>query len=157
MIEAVLKTGLISKETLAEMKRFSPVIPTDAETEEPKDLDTCATIIATAIESEGYVVVRETDLDALKQYFETSTAGVMHVEDEGVVTDFNVTFGKTKLGEYIIPWRGESIEALLTNGSSFLQSAGVRVFFDRVRELFFDETKAFMICHASTEEPGAPS
>ena len=61
MIEAVLKAGLLTPQALAEMKKFSSVIDVEAQTEEPKDLDTAATIIANALTAEGYVMVRETD------------------------------------------------------------------------------------------------
>lgn len=157
MIEAVLKAGLVSEEALEEMKRFSTVIPKDAITEDPKDLSETARIIATALESEGYVMVRETDLEVLQQYMETSRAGLLHVETEdGAYSEFGITFGRTRLGECIIAWRSESIEELLTNGLSYLEFEGVRTFFSDVRELFFGETKAFMVCRLSTKETAAP-
>jgi hypothetical protein len=152
MIEAVLKSGLLSKDALEEMKRFSPVIPGDAVVEELKDLDTAVTIIATALESEGYVVVRETDLEVFHQYVETSKPGTLHIETDESQTDIEITYGKTKMGEYIIAWRSESIEDLLTNGRSYLQAEGNRIFFSGLRELFFGETKAFMVAQASARE-----
>ena len=160
MIEAVLKAGLIGENALREMKRFSAAIDPEAKTEEPKDLDTAATIIATAIADEGYVMVRETDLEILHQYAETARQGVLHLEIDSDVepsgsnsTDLEISFGKSKMGEYIIAWRSETIEDMLTNGRSYLQVDGQRIFFSRLRELFYGETKAFMACTSSTIEP----
>lgn len=155
MTEAVLKAGLLTPSLMAEFRKFGG-IDREATLEEPKDLDTAATIIALALESEGYVMVRETDLEVLHQYAETSRRGSLHlVTDNGpeeVSTNIEVTFGKTKLGEYILAWRGESIEDLILDGRAYLMFDDQQVHFNRVRELFYGETKAFMVCAPT---PGA--
>jgi hypothetical protein len=160
MIEAVLKAGLLGENALREMKKFSVAIDPDAKSEEPKDLDTAATIIASAIAEEGYVMVRETDLEILHQYAETARRGVLHLEIDSDVepsgftaTDLDISFGKTKLGEYLIAWRSESIEDMLINGRSYLQVDDERLFFGRIRELFYGDTKAFIACTVASKEP----
>jgi hypothetical protein len=164
MIEAVLKAGLLGENALREMKKFSVSIDPDAKSEDPKDLDTAATIIASAISEEGYVMVRETDLEILHQYAESARRGRLHleidsdVEPSGITsTDLDITFGKSKMGEYLIAWRSESIEDMLTNGRSYLQVDDQRIFFGRIRELFYGDTKAFLACYPSATEPLASS
>lgn len=160
MIEAVLKAGVIDANTLAQFKKFGAPIDPDAQVEEPKDLETAAAIIGDVLESEGYVVVRETDLQVFNQYVETSQKGMLHlavvsdVEPSGLTTtDIEITYGKTKMGELIIAWHTESIEDLLTDGNSYLEAEGVRIFFNSVRELYFGNIKAFMVCSVSVREP----
>lgn len=147
MTKAVLKAGIIPPNTLQEMKKFSITLDSDAESEEPKDLETAAAIIADALEQSDSTAIRETDLEVLRQYIDTSTSGKMHVEIlEAPQAEFEVTYGKTPLGEYIVAWRGESIGDALTNGMTFLEAGTHKVYFKDVRELWFGENKAFMIC-----------
>jgi hypothetical protein len=147
MTKAVLKAGLITPNMLREMKRLSPFIDRDAEVEEPKELEHAARIIADALEEREYALVRETDLDAFRQYMETRAKGTLHIEDYGVMPEeFAVEYGRTKTGEYIIGWTEESIDALLTNGITCLKTAEKSVYFEDVRELWYGKKKAFMIC-----------
>lgn len=157
MTEAVLRSGMVSSNQLAELKRWAPPnISPDAEAEEPKPLDEAAALVADALQSEGYVLMRETDLEVVRQYVDTAQRASLHLElEDGSYTDVDVTFGFTPIGEYIIAWRSESIKDAMTNGRTYLLEHGVRVFFKDVRELFFGDQKAFMVCVQSTVEPHA--
>jgi hypothetical protein len=148
MTKAVLKAGLITPNMLREMKRFSPFIDRDAEVEEPKELEAAAKIIADALESREYTIVRETDLDALRQYADEHTEGTLHIDDvsQAEPMEFTVSYCVSKAGEYIIAWTAESIEDVLTNGSTFLKTAVREVYFKDVRELWYGEKKAFVVC-----------
>lgn len=154
MTKAVLKAGLITPNMLREMKRFSPFIDRDAEVEEPKELEAAAKIIADALESQEYTIVRETDLDVLRQYIESHVDGTLHVEDvaEEEPMEFEVSYCVAKTGEYIIAWTADSIADLLTNGATYLRTAVgsngfIRdVHFKDVRELWYGEKKAFVVC-----------
>lgn len=152
IIDVVLKAGLISKQQLEEMKRFSPVIDREAEVGEPVNLELASRLVADALEREEYVLVRETDLEVMRQYASSSATGVLHIESDGDITSFAVTFGRTKLGDYIIAWKGESIKELMTNGTTFLLYNMEEIYFQDVRELFFGEQKAFMVCKPSKVE-----
>ena len=154
---AVLKAGLISPAMLKEMKRISPHITPDAEVNEPVDLELAARFVEDALQSDEYVLMRETDLEAVRQYAETTRRLVLHVEDGESTGDIEVTAGLTSLGEYIIAWKSESIRAMMTNGLTYLVDGAVRVFFRDVRELFFGEYKAFMVCTPSVREPHGQS
>jgi hypothetical protein len=147
MTKAVLKAGLITTNMLREMKRFSITLDRDAEVEEPTTLEEAAKIVGDALESSDQTIVRETDLAVLRQYIDTSTSGEMHVEVMGTpAAEFDVTYGKTRLGEYIIAWRSESIGDALTNGMTYLDTGDEKVYFKDVRELWFGDNKAFMLC-----------
>jgi hypothetical protein len=152
--EAVLKAGLVSPEMLREMRRFSPVLD-EAETDAPADLETAARLVELALQSEQYVFIRETDLEVLHQYAMTTESGVLHVETDSETVDVPVVYGRTPIGEFIVPWKSESIKELMTNGLTYLVTATAqRVFFHDVRELHYGTHKAFMVCVPSmTESP----
>lgn len=154
MTKAVLRAGLVTTEQLEEMKRWAPPsLDPDAMVEEPKSLEEAAALIGDAIQSEGYVLMRETDLEAVRQYIEGTQRSLLHIElDDGTQEDIEVTFGLTPIGEYIIPWRSESIRDTMTNGLTYLVHGQAHVYFKDVRELFFGATKAFMVCISSTAE-----
>jgi hypothetical protein len=154
MTEAVLRAGLVTEKQLKEMKRWAPPsLDPDAVAEEPKSLEEAATLIGDALQSEGYVLMRETDLEAVRQYVETSNRSILHIELDGAEgQDIEVTFGKTPIGEYVIAWKSESIHDAMTNGLTHLRDGTANVFFRDVRELFFGATKAFMVCVPSKVE-----
>lgn len=146
IIDVILKAGLLSKQQLEEMKRISPVIDRDAEVGEPVDLELASRLVLDALEREEYVLVRETDLEVLRQYASSAKSGALYIEGEDGHTSFDVTFGRTTMGDYVIAWRGESIKELMTNGLTHLLDGVEPIYFQDVRELFFGEQKAFMVC-----------
>lgn len=155
---AVLSTGLVDPQVLAELRRWGGV-PFEPPAPEPlpRSAEEVAVRIRGALESEGYVLVRETDLAAVDQYTSSMMPGILHlvldVDAEMQDADVPITFGRTPLGEYIIPWRSAGIQDVLANGMTYLVEGPQRVFFREVRELFFGETKAFMICTPGGTEP----
>ncbi len=152
LTNAVLKAGIVSPEMLKEMQRFNPGLKEAHASETPVDLETASSLIVSALNSEEYVLVRETDLEAVRQYLATMRGGLLHLDTGEQNTDIDVSFGKTKLGEYVIAWTSESIEQMMTNGLSYLVEDDKRVFFKDVRDLFFGDQKAFMVCVASSVE-----
>lgn len=159
--QAVLKSGLITKDQLAEFRRWkAPIdLPVDIP-DPPKTLEAAASAIEEALESEGFIISRDTDLDILQYYLRTQRHGRLHVEiptdDITVesVADIEVTYGMTPIGEYILPWASESIAEAMTNGLTFLALLGepfTHVFFSEARELFYGQHKAFIICRPVVE------
>lgn len=118
--------------------------------------------IEEALQAEGLVLTRETDLEAVNWYLADQRQGELtvvleEVSEEGakVIHQATIacTFGLTPLGEFIIRWHSEAIEDVMTNGRTFLSFVSpetlgerVEIYFNRVREVFFGETKAFIIC-----------
>lgn len=117
-----------------------------------KNIEDVAQIIEEVMQSEGYAVTRSTDLEVLPQYLATQQSGTLHVSiyttDPTVESeaDIQIIFGRTTLGDYIIPWKSESIAAEITNGFCYLRTAEGDIFFSGVQELFFGDHKAFMVC-----------
>jgi hypothetical protein len=158
---AVLKAGILPEETLAEFRRWGHQIelPTAPPPRKPEEV---VQAIEEALQEQGLVLTRETDLGAVNFYLQTSLPGVLHVVlgegDDTLETDIPCTFGVTPMGEYIIRWHSESIEEVMTNGRTHLlldakSSDGLpyKVFFNRMREVFFGDTKAFIICTPTKE------
>lgn len=142
---AVLKAGLLTPAMLQEMKRISPaVIDHDAESGDTVSLEEAAELVNAALQSEKYVLLRETDLASIRQYLDTMRQGVLHLsgaDPEGI----QVSYGRNTVGEYIIAWKSESIAELMLDPETYLDT-GEHVYFKDVRELFFGEQKAFMVC-----------
>lgn len=146
---AVVQSGLVPPSVLEEMNRWGLmefVQPPKA----LRSIDEVIDRLREVLESEGFVDVKSTDLDALKEYLEGQSEGKLHLVDDetGEKTSFRISYAKTKMGEYIIPWRSETIEDLMANGQTYLapKSSKEKIYFADVRELFFGETKAFMVC-----------
>lgn len=161
IVAAVLKTGLLDKQVLSEMRRWGVDIdePFNTPKRSPEEI---AAVIEEALQSEGYVLTKETDLEALRQYLSTNRRGMLHVgllrDDDMQEIDVEVSYGKTSLGDYIIGWRSEAIEDVMTNGVTYLIEDGHRVYFHAIRELFFGDVKAFMVCTpiGKASEPRLP-
>lgn len=155
---AILRTGIIDKNMLREQRRFGAPIEEPPPDEVPVETpEAVATIIEEALQSEGLVLTRETDLEVLRDYTESNRRAVLHLElqDGTAKSDVEVTVGQTKGGDYIIPCLGESIMELMTNGASYLMDPNIKgenkVFFDSVRDLFFGNVRAFMVCRKKRE------
>lgn len=149
---AVISSGLLDPVMVEEMRRWGIEIAEPKDTR-PQSVEELAGRIREALEGEGYVLVRETDLTVLQQYAATMQQGNLHlvldVDDDLEEDDIPITFGRTPLNEYILPWKSTGIADVLANGMTYLDDGPSRVYFRQVRELFFGGTKAFMIC-----EPG---
>jgi hypothetical protein len=158
---AVLKSGIISPSMLAEFKRWkAPIdVPEEMPDKPPQSIEEAAEAIEKALQSEGYAITRETDLEILPQYLSTQQNGTLHMEiytDDPTVesmADIPIVFGRTPLGEYIIPWKSESIALELTNGACYLGTTEGNVAIQTVRELFYGEHKAFMVCTGEFQAP----
>lgn len=153
--EAVSRAGIIDEDMVKELRKWGlPVrdLPKDM-MDDPKS---AIVAIEEALESKDAVEVRETDLHILKQYLTTQRRGKLHLKSEqGETADFDITFGVARgvVGnEYIIPWKAENIVDMLTNGESYLLDSRRKVYFSAVRELFFGDVKAFIVCTPTKED-----
>jgi hypothetical protein len=150
----MLASGLLPKENLAEFQRWGflppgeiPDIPT------PTNPEQLTANLEYALQQEDLVIIRETDLESLKHYLSTMRPGTLHVVNGDTSGDVTVMYGVNNFGEYILPWTSDGIEDILTNGETYLiDESKTRVYFSSVRELFYGEVKAFVVCKGSRWE-----
>lgn len=155
LTEIILRAEILPPSTLAEMKRWGfPVTdPKTSEYSAEMTAESLSRSIASAIEGEGYVLMRETDLGAITQYLHTMKDAVLHVVmGDGSSSNVEVSVGRTPTGEWILPWRDDDITDILTNGETYLRSDKKRIYFSQARELFYGQHKAFIVCTPSTVE-----
>lgn len=160
LTEIIVKYGLVPPSMLEELKRWGmpvgDVKPAVRDLQAEPTIEKLCSAIDEAIQSEGYVLLRETDLEAIPQYLNSMRPAVIHlVVEDGTGSDFESQVGHTKSGDYIFPWRGDGITDLLTNGESYLKIDGQKIFFGSARELFYGSNKAFVVCTPSTRESDA--
>lgn len=107
-----------------------------------------------ALQQQELVLVRETDFSALHDFLKKQHQGVLHLETGTTSSDVHVAYTVSKTGEYIMPWAGENVSDLLANGQTHLvPEEGGAVYFCEVRELFYGQQKAFVVCRPSPSEP----
>lgn len=151
----VIESGIVPGEMLEQMRKWG-FIPRDAQTtSEISSPEEIVENFEKAIE-DGAAELRDTDLDAISTYLSKQAKGRLHVpgpaSGKKKTLSFDVFYGRTKLGEYIIPWRDESIRDLLLDPLTYLKTAeGVRVHFSDVRDLFFGNAKAFIVCTPASD------
>ncbi len=155
--KAVIRAGLVDKVSLTELQRWG--LPVEVEEVDPIDsLEEVVTVIREALESGDQVRIQESDLDVLRQFLdpEHQRQGQLIVKGEGSRGNFPVQFCITKLGEYVLPWKSESILDMMILGDSSLrfEEGGKErvVYFMDVRESYFGERRTFMICTPETPD-----
>jgi hypothetical protein len=152
---AVAQSGALDEGMLRELAKWRLPLELPATSEEifatPEE---AVEAIEEAVESRAAVEVRATDLDVLKQYLATATKGKLHIVTQVESGTFPVTYGLTKFGDFIIPWQADSLVEYLTNGESYLQAKGGKVYFSTVQELYFGERKVFIQCTPHRERNG---
>jgi hypothetical protein len=124
------------------------VVPQVEETEELSDPHEIVEHLRVAVEGEEAVTLRQSELDVLKMYLKGNTPARLYVPTaDGKMTFVDVHCAKTTIGDYVIPWRSESLHDLLLDHRTYLKPRGHdRVYFRDVRELYFGHTKAFVVC-----------
>jgi len=161
--QAVVLSGLVNDETLHEFRRWG--FPLDVTTEERsgvlKSRDEIIYALQEALESSEQVEMPETDLDLLRFFLNPTNQRegrlVLRSGDEKVIT--KILYSVAATGDYIIPYRSESITDLLTNHDSYLLASTDgrprRVYFANVREVYYGEKKAFLVSTPDAAEDEA--
>lgn len=154
---AILKTGLIDDEVIREIRKWGISFEGLDHKEEgkPRSLKDLVHVLENALQSAEMVAEKVTDADAIRVFLATQKIGTLHVHIEGQSASFDVPYGKNNLGEYIFPWQGETLADELTNGITYLlpdpKNEENKVFFNSVRELYYGDQKAFMVCAPSPQ------
>lgn len=140
----VAKSGLLEESAIAELKRWGlPIVDVPVR---PTTLENLVESLKEALESEDLVITRLTDFNVIQQYLSSQRLGPLHVVIEDGSAEFEITYGRTPTGDYILPWRSDSIKEEMTNGLTFLREGDSKVFFEDVQEVYFGDTKVFMLC-----------
>ena len=141
---AIVRAGIVSKTMLDEIQRWG--LPTGIQEDEvDKSAETAQEAvedIQAVLDSYDMVEVRATDLDILKRYMGGRKDGKLVVREEPIP----ISFCLLPTGEYAIPWISESISDLIIDGEAYLKVGRRKVHIRDVKEVYFGEMKAFMIC-----------
>jgi hypothetical protein len=157
--KAVVEAGIVGGDALAQLQRWlQPGLPLDVP-DGGEPLVSAAAVaqkIMEAVESEEAVEIKATDLDIVRQYLSARRKARLHVpnpEDPGKTVGIQVEYCRTRLGEVVIPWTSESINDTLLDERTYLKPVGEdRIYFADVRELFYGDHKAFMVCEPAKEK-----
>ena len=141
----IARAGILPPEMLVEFKRWGhPVVVQP----EPITLEQLDAQLEAALNEEDLVLMKVTDLESIKRYMKTQKKGTLHVvTEDDIEADIEVFYGTTITEDIVLPWSSESIGGLMCNGKTYLQvNDSSRLFFYDMQELFFGDTKAFMLC-----------
>lgn len=148
--QAMLETGLVDEGALRQLRKWGLLQEDTPPVHQEMSADRVVARIQEALEGPEAVSIRDTDLDAVSKFLNDKQSGKLHLpvpEDENKTTGVPVEFYITKFGEYLLPWKSEGIQTLLTDRRTYLKQAGKpRVYFEDVRELFYGGKKAFVVC-----------
>jgi predicted transcriptional regulator len=149
-VKAVLRSGLLDRNTVSELQRWGYLREVDEGVldSQLQSSEEVVNVLRDALESEDMVEIRDTDLDIMKTWMRDQRKGRLVVHGESIP----ITFCTLLTGEYAIPWMGENISGLLLDGESHLKLKRKKVYFRDVREVYFGEVKAFMVCLPGLKE-----
>lgn len=145
---AIARSGILDEESLSEFRRWGLPIDELPIGPKPTSVQELVLSIEEALQSEGLVIEKVTDLEAVQQYINTQAIGILHIQIGTESADFDVPYGRNHLGEYLFPWKGDTVAEEMTNGTTYLVPSGTedKIFFSNLRELYFGDNKAFMAC-----------
>lgn len=151
VVKTVVESGIVDANSLAQLQRWGFI--TDLDIKEAEQTITATEVcerILEAVESKAAVEMRHTDLDVVRDYLETRRSARLHVpnpEEPGKTLSIPMEFCETRLGEIVLPWSSDAIADMIVHEQTYLKPTGeARIYFADVRELFYGEHKAFMIC-----------
>jgi hypothetical protein len=148
--KAMIDVGIISRDALSELKRWGymaqPIEPSGSFNSHEE----VVMHIREAVESDDAVRTRDTDFTVLERYLATKSKAKLHVpspEDPEKTVGITLDFGRTKLGEIIIPFLAETVMDTLLDDRTYLKPVGEdRIYFRDTRVLYYDDHPAFVIC-----------
>lgn len=146
----IARSGILDAESLDEFRKWGAPLDELLEPESLgfKDAKELVLSIEEALQSVELVLEKVTDLEVLRKFLHTQKLGILHVHIGGETAEFDVLYGRNGFGEYIMPWKGESMAEELANGLThlLLPETGEQVFFQNVRDLYFGDHRAFVAC-----------
>ena len=146
VVEQCVRWGLpMPAELSEEENEFSAVV-------EPT-LDAVLAELYEASEEPGREFGKDTSLGAVREYLSTMELMKVHLVEKGVEVVTPTIVGRTGVGEFLIPWKSDSITELLTNGDTYLERGdGSRVYLGAIREFYYGAQKSFLCGTVSKTE-----
>lgn len=145
--DLLLANGIIKPEQLAELQHWgygtgAQQVPTDTpEDTAPKFLQRLDRLM----DDDILMLIRETDLEALGRFLKEQKKGELIFGEDYPAMD--AYYGVLRTGEYLLPWLSEDVLELLTSPNACLKTvSGSSVYFSNIRELFYGNVRAFMVC-----------
>lgn len=152
---ALVRTGVVPKDALKELQRWGLPVDELLDQAAARDLspEQVVDIIRDALDNSDNYALRDTDLDIMQLWLsgEGKQQGKLHLVVDGKKSVLTVTFVRTRMGEYAIPWRSESITEVLLESETFLVVGQKKVSLLGVRELFFGDQKVFVVCQGEEQ------
>ena len=151
LAKVIVRSGVLETSQLDELRKWKS--PAVMESSDPgpdiQSAEELARDIEQALQSKELVVMRATDLDVVPQFLRTQKQGLLHVTSGTEEAEFPYAFGRTPMGDYILPFTTDLVEEILTNNEGYLIDEGQAVHFSNVVVSYFGETKTFLICTPS--------
>jgi hypothetical protein len=156
MAKAIVESGIVDEDALLQLKRWGYITDLVPGADPIQSSVALAERIVAALEGEEEVELRSTDLDIIRDYLAHRRRGKLHVpspEEAGKTVGMAIEYCWTRMGDVVIPWTSEAINDLLLNENTYLKPTGeARIYFADVRELFYDDHKAFVVCTPHREK-----
>lgn len=135
---------IIEQSSLAEFSRWGRM---ETATTPPATipLDKAVEAIRELLENDDPIDLRETDLNAVRHFLANRQVGTLHLSYNGQSGKSDVAFAVLPTGEYMIPFKSESLDDLISNGQSFLSVHDTRIYLGSPRNIYYGNTKAFTV------------
>lgn len=151
---AILRSGLVSEKVRLQLERWGHTLPPVQPLELPENEDGAillGQILEEALINEDLVTVRTQDLDVIERYLATARQGLLRIVVDGVESEFPVMFGRSVEGDFLFPWRGETLSEEMTKSTTQLtwtdnDGAQKVEHFTLCSELYAGLVKIFMSC-----------
>lgn len=157
-VKAVVASGLVPEGVLRQFQKWGMLPPGDIQpVVQDITLDQAAELFRRVREEGEEELIKDTDLDIVAHYVRGQEKGRLYVatvkNGKPSTTYVDVHFYKTKLGEYVLPWRDENLRDLLLDPTTYLKpTGGERVYFADVRDLYFGEQRTFVVCSPAPKQ-----
>ncbi len=149
IVEVLTASKFVPSDSLAEFRKWGLV--EEADDKELPVVDAAPEVadvlrqIDEVIQGEGYVLARETDLDALRMFASGRKTGTLVLVAADGTHRVSAEYASTPTG-YLLPWPTEGLAEAMTNGSSYLDlgKGKAHVYFSDSVDLYFDDELMFL-------------
>lgn len=148
---AVIDTGIVDASDIEQLRQWGLFTGEDAAPGKYKTAVEVINCIREALDSGETVELRRTDLDLAKEWLKDHRKGRLYMVPTGSTkpVSISIDYHKTRMGDYVIPWTSDSIFNLMVAETTYLVVDGKKIHFSDVEELFYGDSKAFMLCAPS--------